>query len=475
MSTSPLQRVPSLVLFIFSLGACAPSTNLLRAEHLVARGDYDRADTILRRALKEHPEDPNLLALSLRTHLARGERKKALLLYRHHRGRDLLRRYAIGAIWAAMRDQDPAIRLAGIHAARQADAPELVKEMIRRLSDPDGRVRSWAAVALSTRAIGAEVLQRQLRAPMPEARAIAVSEVGRIAKAKAYDAVMPFVTDPNAVVRAAAAKALAYTQRQQALPLLIKLAGDAARAVRLAAVQALGTLGKIGGRQAVRQHLHDAYLPLRLAALNSYAKLAGADALPYLREAAAGRNSRLALHAARILARRGETQPILNAIAKALVDRQWTLRAAGINTASTLQDKVAWDLAARGLRDPEPAVRLATIRMFRAHSLVPQKANHAAQALFSLLCANKRPATLDSPACSRCTQAAALLAQNHDRRGRMKILEVLRKGARWQDRAEALRAGLRFAPSARLAMAALGDTQPRVNLVAAIYVCQKLR
>jgi hypothetical protein len=461
---------------VFAAGACGPSTTALRTRKLLARGDYERAERTLHRALGERPRDGELLGLQLQLQLARGKPASALAIYRSNRNKQLLKRYAIAAIWAAMRHQDPEIRLAGVHAARQADVAELIREMARRLSDPDGRVRSWAAVALSTLPAGADALQKQLRAPDARARAIAIAEVGRIAKGKAYETVIRFVGDKSPLARAAAARGLSYSGRQQAVPLLVKLSQDEDKRVRLAAVSALGKLGFTGARKALRQRLRDPYLPVRMAALDGYTVVAGEDALPYLRETAGGKNMRLALHAGRILARKkNELQPVLDAIAKALVDKRWSVRASGVNMASIINDKVAWSLGLKGLRDAEPAVRLATVRLLRNRKLEAKKANRATAALFALLCSDKKPADLEAGPFSRCVQAAELSAQIGTRRGKRKLAKLAAEGKRWQSRAQALRAGLRHAASAALAMIGLGDAQPRVNLIAAVYVYRKLR
>ncbi len=475
MSSFPLRLAALAAALTLAAGSCGPSTTALRARKLLGRGDYQRAEQTLSKALSERPRDRELLGLQLQLQLARGNPARALAIYRAHRNRDLLKRYAVAAIWAAMRHQDPMIRLAGVHAARSADVEDLIREMARRLSDPDGRVRSWAAVALSNLPAGADVLEKQLRAPDPRARAIAIGEVGRIAKAKAYETVIRFVGDKSPLARAAAARGLSYSGQQQAVPLLIKLTEDKDKGVRLAAVRALSKLGFKGGRKALRLRLRDAFLPVRIAALDGYTKVAGEDALPYLNETAGGENMRLALHAARILAKKGKLQPVLNAIAKALVDKRWTVRASGVNTASMIDDKVAWELAQKGLRDSEPAVRLATVRLLRHRKLAVKQANRAAEALFALLCANKAPATFDVGAFARCTQAAELIAQVGRRRGKRTLAKLATEGKRWQSRAQALRAGLRHAPSAALAMIGLGDKEPRVNLIAAVYIYRKLR
>lgn len=461
------------LIFVLASSACGPSATVLRTRQLIARGDYERADASLTRALAKSPKDGDLLGLRLRLLLGQEKPAAAVKLYKEHRGKTLLRRFAVATIWAAMRHRDPEIRLQGIQAARQTDAPELTREMARRLSDPDARVKSWAAVALSGSPGGAEVLQQQLRASDPRGQAIAVREVGRIAKAKAFDTVVHYIGAKAAVVRAAAASALGYTGQQQAVPLLAKLAEDKDKDVRLAAVIALERLGLSDGSSAARGRIQDEDLAVRLAALTAYATLQKADALVYLREAASGDDLRRALHASRLLAKRGITQPLLNAIAKALVDRRWTVRASGVNTASMTNDSVAWDLAKRGLRDAEPAVRLATVRMLRARKRDTAAADRAARALFSLLCSSKTPS--EPMTFARCAEAAELLAERKQQDGRRKLFELTRQGKRWQDRALALRGGLRYAPSSQLALIGLGDAQPRVALLAAIYVYRKLR
>jgi HEAT repeat protein len=476
-----LQNVPDglrlstvVVTALLSATSCAGSQEIAMARAQLARGDYDGADRTLKSAVAAGSSDA--LALQMRVHLGKGQPESAVKLYQKRRDSDLLRALALGTIWAAMRHRDPDVRLAGIQVARRLDAGQLATEMARRLDDPDERVRTWAAVALSGVPGGADVLQRQLDSKDPQARSIAIVAVGRLAKAKALPAIERQAGHRSAVVRAASADALQASgvRSDRAVALLTKLIKDEKREVRLAAAKALLTLAIPGSQKAIREGLQDDYLPVRKATLQIYDRLAKDDALPYLREAARGEDISLALLAGRLLAKRGETQPVLDAVAKGLVDKRWTIRVVALNTASMLEDRVAWDLAKRALRDAEPAVRLAAVRLFIAHGkdkAAVADSQRVLRSTFALLCPKDPVASKDIP---RCIESAELLARRKDDGGRKTLAALAQKAKKWGHRAQALRLALLHTGDRDIAVVGLGDAEPRVALEAAQHLFVKL-
>jgi len=297
-----------------------------------------------------------------------------------------------------------------------------------------------------------------------------VRQVGRIARGAAFDVLDDFVKDPAADVRAACARSLGLTGRQQAAKLLARLARDPAREVRHAAILALGTLGKragAGGAAAARRALRDPYPPVRHAAIATLARLRGARARPTLRRIAAGDDLRSALHAGRALARHDEPQPVLDAIAKALVDRDWTLRAAAVNTASQVDDKVAWQLVVKALRDRQPAVRLAAARTLLAHGLDSSATLAAARRVLALSCGRKP---------SLCIQAAEIVGRQGSAAGPRRLRSLARSAKRWRHRRAALEAAQRREwGTPQISIARLADAEPRVALAAASYLYRRYR
>ncbi|MCA9671063.1 MAG: hypothetical protein KC503_35945, partial [Myxococcales bacterium] len=196
-----MNRLHAPLLLAVALAACTPPS-AKRAEHALSRGDYAEARRAIEGGLQKSPDSGDLRALELRLLIADDKRTEAVTRYRKRPSSSLRFAFAESVIWYALRHRDPAIRLRAIHAVRGADAITLLRDIARRLDDPDGVVRSWAAVALSTEPLGAETLQKQLHSTDAKARAVAVGELGRIARGAALDTVARYASDSSARVRA---------------------------------------------------------------------------------------------------------------------------------------------------------------------------------------------------------------------------------------------------------------------------------
>lgn len=466
--------LPAAVVLPTVLVACAPPPGAVETRAALEQGDYAAAEREVERSLRAHPRDRDLLELKIRLQLVRGHPERAVALYRARAGGDddLLQRFALATIWAAMRNRDPAVRLRAVQVARRTDAPPLAPEMVRRLDDPAPLVRTYAAAALSHRARGADVLEQQLRVDDPAARAAAVTEVSKIAGEAALDVVRRASKDGAQRVRVAAARGLGAVGTPAALAVLRRLAVDPSTAVRYAAARSLGKFEASQARAALQRLAEDDEHTVRRAALGALARKHPEAAAVVLRRIARGDELGEALDAGRLLARAGQPQPVLDAIAKALVDKRWTLRAAAVNTASSVDDRVALRLVRPALRDPQPAVRMAAARALATHHAGRAKALRVAASLLQLGCRTKkdeRPALADL-----CLQSAELLGRYGDRRGMRRLHQLARSAPSWQRRARALEIALRQRHAGRLALAALGDEEPRVALVAALHLYREL-
>lgn len=466
------RHLPACCAVLLAVG-CHPPQAAVETRDLLDRGDLEAARRTIDRGVKAQPKNATLRRLAIRVRVAQNDRSGAVQTYRgwlDQRGKDLdmLQHLSLSVLRWGLAHRDPRVRLAAIHGARRTDADALETAVAERLNDPDSVVRSWAAVAMSRTRAGADVLEAQLRSPNPRARAVAVANLGRIAKEAALATLKRFAGDPEPEVRAALARGIAGLKQGSVLGLLERLAGDKDRAVRRDAIAALGRLGRPAVVKAVRRALSDSYVGVRLAAVLALAELRGDAAGPRLRELAEGADPTIALRAGVRLARLGEDQPVLNAIAKALVHRRWPIRVAACNAAASLGNKhpVARKLVAeRALKDPEPRVRIAGARAVLALGDESDAARTAAL-LQGLACGSSEKME------SICLQAAEVLLRSGNRAG-LRVLERLtRQAKRPADRREALRIALTGGALLELAVDAIPDPDPTLAVAAAteIYV-----
>jgi HEAT repeat protein len=469
----------STLVLVLLLAGCAASPAAREARTLLDAGKLTEAQHEIDRGLADHPDSEELLRLKIRVHVRQGEIAEVVAAYngwakREGQDRVLLRYIALKVLQWGLKHRDPAIRLAALHGARQTDAAPLEDEVKGRLKDPDEVVRSWAAVALSGTPRGAAVLERQLKSSVPGARSVAVANLGRIAGAGAIKALSGFVDDPAAEVRAALARGLPRTRSPKALPLLIKLAADKERSVRAAAVAGLADLGLKGGVPTVRTALKDPYRGVRISALLALADLEGEAAAGILADVAAGDDLAQALRAGIRLCRLGQVQPALNAIAKALVDRTWTVRAAACNAAGSVQDAVALKLVQRALRDQEPAVRLAAARAVIARSTPSNPdAVKVALGVTNLACTGDKGGAMEA----LCLQAAEILAGARRPVGQKTLARLALKGREAQTRIAALRMAIRALPqrATGLTLKVLPDKMAQVTVAAAVTLYKQVK
>jgi len=301
---------------------------------------------------------------------------------------------------------------------------------------------------------------------------VAVENLARIAGQTARSTLRRFVEDPASGVRSALARGVGRLGQDWALALLKPLVTDRDRGVRLAAISALGRVGHATDEtlRMVRTALQDPYIGIRLAAVLTLADLQGPQARPRLRQLAGTDDLIPALQAATRLARMGEDQPVLDAIARALVDRQWTVRAAGCNAGSSLHgaNPVARKLISdRGLVDPEPRVRIAAARAVLALGDSSRAARSAA--LLQGLACRQTSESMES----LCLQAAEVLLRANNRVGLRQLERLVRQGISPSHRREALRIALTGGGLLQLAVDALADSDLRVAVAAAVELYRR--
>lgn len=412
----------------------------------------------------------DLWKVHVRILLARGQLEQAVESYRRwarDNGPDseAFRHLLTSFISWGLHHPQPEIRIAAIHAARLSEESGLNPDLALRLADPDQVVRAWAAVALSGTAEGARVLRLQVNSTEPGAREVVARQIGRVLGTEAIPALVRLSYDPEPRVRAATAIGLKEIQSRRALPVLRELLRDADHRVRAQAVSVLGRKTC----QVARDALDDPRIEVRRAAVSALGWCgAGEGEGLELRKVARGSDISLALAAGLQLARSGAVQPLLNAVARGLRSRRWTVRAAALDaTASMITDRVALQLARRGIGDPDPWVRLSAARALLAHR-DSKKAAEIAASLRRRSCGS-----LASGMEPICLQAARLLGEAGHESGLAALRQLARQGARFTTRIVALRSALDHGAGPGLALKALSDPDPRVGLSAATWLHQK--
>ena len=451
--------------------SCAPLPEAKNASGYLERGDYAEALKQVEEGLKNHPGDEQLFRMAIHAHLALDQRKEAVGAYRRFeqaegRDRGMMAYLGLTTMRWALAHRSPEVRLEGIQAVRRSDAAPLMADMIRRLGDPNEFVRTWAAVALSRTSQGAEVLDEQLRSSSPRARALALEWVARIAKDRAVGTVGDAAADRKEEVRLAVARSLAHTG-PGGVPVLLKLLTDSDRAVRVAAATSLGALDDHRSRAPLVKALKDPYVGVRLAAATSLGKLKGNESAPALRGLVKGEDLLTALNAGRALHRQGETQPLLDAIARALQLGDGPVKEAACNAAASVQDGAAALLTARALNDPDAGVRMAAARAARQAGK-RAKALVTARSVLKTACPDPKQTTA-------CFAAAELLALEDLPEGGGEVGRLANAAPTANLRRLALEAHLRLKPSYDVVLKALEDEDPAVALVGASWIYEEYK
>ncbi|MCC6749432.1 MAG: HEAT repeat domain-containing protein [Deltaproteobacteria bacterium] len=466
-------RVALVIVLLLGPG-CGSSATVRRADDLLRSGDYARAELEVDRALAATPEAEELLAMRVRILVARDRRAEAAGACGRVAGAEkraqLLRALSEAVVSWGLGQRDPAVRLSAIHVARGADMAPLAETVAARLDDPDEVVRTWAAVALSGEPRGADVLERMLGAGKPEARAVAVRELGRLAGRAAVRTVASFAADRSPLVRAAAADGLGHVARPEALPTLERLAADPQAEVRQAALSALERIGDPRGVELARRALRDPYLGVRLAALLALVRIEGNRARPTLALVAAGADRLMALRAGVQLAKLGDPTPALALLGQGVRDALATVRLAALAAASTVDHPRVLELVATRLRDPDPEVRAAAARALLSRKGDAAAARNVARNLKGLACGRGATSADAFRAPGLCLQAAELLLRAEDNDGLQLLSDLARRARLGRDRLQALELALMRGAGPELALAGVADADPYVALASARWI-----
>ena len=351
----------AVLILVLAAGGCVRRGAGADAQTLLARGDYAGAERAADRQLAGAPDDAALWRLKMDAVMRQGDHQRAVVLYlawhrklRHYDPR-AIRVLAVAVVREAARDPDPAVRARAVSMAAHL-APELGEVARTALADPNPWVRVAAA-----RAVGGDrgrtVARALLSDPAVRIRAAAVAVVGRDDRAAA----MAALADPSPRVRGAAVRASSKRRAATVRRRLLALAtSDPDGSVRADALRTLDP-GTVASVDAALRALDDDYLGARLAAIFILERDTERG-IPALRAAVTSPEPYTALRAAVALGK-ANVAVGSDVVDRAMADRRWNVRAAGLNAVARIAPRAdAIRIARRSLVDDNLEVRMAAAR-----------------------------------------------------------------------------------------------------------------
>ena len=190
---------------------------------------------------------------------------------------------------AALRDEDPTVRVSAIHALGKATTAEVWPKLVALFRDREACVRLAAAEVLARRADQALVPEflRLLTDRNFEVRLSAVKFLSRLREPRIAEALLPLLKDPDGDVRRAVAQALGAIAEPIAVEGLVLALTDEERAVREAADLALRQIDP-NWLNLEAAHRTTARLEAALSDTRSWVRSAAAQVLAKLQATAAG-------------------------------------------------------------------------------------------------------------------------------------------------------------------------------------------
>jgi HEAT repeat protein len=190
---------------------------------------------------------------------------------------------AVQALAKALGDDRKEVRVEAAVALGKIGDPSAVDALAGALGDAKAEVRAAAAAALAR--IGGEpataTLLRALR--KEDTRLCAVRALGDLGEARAVDALVGMLGNPDLWVRADAAQALGMIGRPEALESLVKALREDP-SIRSEAAIALGELADVRAEEALLPFAGDEDAETREAVARALARIAGPKSLDVLRK-----------------------------------------------------------------------------------------------------------------------------------------------------------------------------------------------
>ncbi len=267
---------------ILALGKIPDASSRPQLEKLLARDD-ETAENVgaAYRTLGMLSDQKALTTLRAALHTAPEKLKTARIApfegvwrSRHLMARGTL----IEEVAFALKSDDLELQLAGVRAAAELRAGELVAALVPLMEHKEGRVRNRAVYALGR--IGDKAATKALLAELPKVREARLLNniafaLERLDPPSFYGAIGGLVEHKQASIRMNAAFVLGDVRRPEGLPMLKKALSDANDYVRVSAAVALGKIDDPAGIPLLEPFVDGKNATLREEAIHSIFTLSG--------------------------------------------------------------------------------------------------------------------------------------------------------------------------------------------------------
>lgn len=261
----------------------------------------------------------------------------------------------------ALQNEKPRVRAAAAHAFAYIDSPQAVSPLLAALNDNDAWVRFFAARSIGRHASseGLDALARLAQHDSAnQVRIAALEALGSIGGVRAVAVLAPFCETEDRDLARAALKALGMIGHPDALPLLLSALRNNDAANRINAAQALGERGGPGVPAALQwAAASDSEHNVVQAAIEALAKLSTPDAISAL----VGLTADPSRRAVAIEALTGMGAKYIDEIARGLANPQPAVRISVIEALSRMKQTRASDAINTALDDENATVRMAAV------------------------------------------------------------------------------------------------------------------
>lgn len=358
--------------FIFG---CAPRISSKGWEAL-NKGDLEGARELVEDGVKSHSNSKELRDLMLRIGLLSRDWDSAVKSYKEFK-RLAYQKEVVAArrlmvaqtIWWGLKEEDVSIRRESAKLAQELGVGGLGEVLKKAVEDEDVLVRAYAYGAMLPENFDGWLgLMKLSHFDDPLIRKAAAQGMGKVVDREyVFDVLLRLSRDEDPEVRAAAVGALSRVSMKNKklfnsmLEVLRVALKDPAGPVRGEAAYRLARIkARIGFEWSVEM-LQDPELAVRLAAFRAMkGKNKNTEAL---QKVAQGDNMYVAFRAEVALAKRGKLKNCGLALKKGMSAKNWAVRAAAVNAASSMPDCVgARDVVKKGMEDPHVKVKISAAR-----------------------------------------------------------------------------------------------------------------
>jgi HEAT repeat protein len=273
----------------------------------------------------------------------------------------------------ALKDQDPACRVAAIDGLAQAGSDAATEPLVDLLKDPSPEVVAHVLQALGTLGYrqGARTVASFLRNPAPAVRSSAVAALASLGPSPAADDALGVLADPSAGCRISALEALAQIGGPLLGARILPLLDDPDPRVQVAAMETLGKWGNHEAIPALRHLLASENASIRDAALLALSWIVPFDLRADLERLLSGEKDPTVLATAVEAVRTGKLIELAPSLETLLRHPEEEVRSKVVDTLADLGDRRLANHLDDLLRDDKVSVRgfaISAIGRFKIRS-----------------------------------------------------------------------------------------------------------